>query len=207
MPGGCYFHHNDSFLMVRGRHLDLALMGAFEVSRDGDLANWVTSDPDAIPAVGGAMDLAAGAREVRILMEHTTKEGAPRIRDRCTYPLTAPGCVKRVYTNLAVLDIAPEGIVVREIAQGFDLASLQRVTEPMLTLANDWRILAVPAGISRVRSVAGDPEDRRADQAPAHDSRDEPRRQGAADRLTFRPPPSGRLGKHCYRCHCPSFPR
>jgi len=145
MPGGSFFHHNDAFLMIRGGHIDLALMGAFEVSERGDLANWTTNDPHAPPGVGGAMDLAAGAREVRILVEHTTKEGAPRLKKNCDYPLTAAQCVKRIYTNLAVIDVTADGMVVREIVDGLDLAGLQKVTEPKLTLANDWKKLSAPA--------------------------------------------------------------
>jgi len=144
VPGGVFFHHNDAFLMIRGGHLDLALLGAFEVAENGDLANWTTEDPDFPPGVGGAMDLAAGAREVRVLVEHTTKDGRPRIRKRCGYPLTAPHCVKRVYTNLAVLDITPDGVVVREMVDGLDLAGLQERTEARLRLANDWKRLEAP---------------------------------------------------------------
>ena len=145
LPGGSYFHHNDAFLMIRGGHIDVALMGALEVAANGDLANWITNDPHAPPGVGGAMDLAAGAKEVRILLEHTTKDGGPRIRKTCSYPLTAKACVKRIYTNLAVIDVAPDGLVVREIVEGLDLAGLQQVTEPKLTLANDWKKLTAPA--------------------------------------------------------------
>jgi 3-oxoadipate CoA-transferase beta subunit len=145
IAGGSFFHHNDAFLMIRGGHVDLSLMGAFEVSERGDLANWTTDDPGFPPGVGGAMDLAAGAREVRVLLEHTTKEGEPRLRHRCRYPLTAPHCVKRIYTNLAVVDVTPEGLVVREMVEGMSLAALQESTEPPLTLANDWRPLAAPA--------------------------------------------------------------
>jgi 3-oxoadipate CoA-transferase, beta subunit len=145
VPGGVYFHHNDAFLMIRGGHLDVALLGAFEVSEAGDLANWTTEDPNFAPGVGGAMDLAVGAREVRVLVEHTTKDGRPRIRKRCGYPLTAPRCVKRVYTNLAVLDVTREGMVVREMVEGLDLAGLQNRTEAPLRLANDWKRLEAPA--------------------------------------------------------------
>src|ERR1700689_835997 len=144
MPGGSYFHHNDAFLMIRGGHIDLAMMGAFEVSEAGDLANWTTNDPHAPPGVGGAMDLAAGAKEVRILVEHTTKEGAPRIKKNCNYPLTAGQCVSRIYTNLAVIDVTKDGLVVREMVEGLDLAGLQKLTEPKLTLANDWKKLSAP---------------------------------------------------------------
>ncbi|MGE5203798.1 MAG: 3-oxoacid CoA-transferase subunit B [Acidobacteriota bacterium] len=145
LAGGSFFHHNDAFLMIRGGHVDLSLMGAFEVSERGDLANWTTDDPGFPPGVGGAMDLAAGAREVRVLLEHTTKDGEPRLRHRCRYPLTAPQCVKRIYTNLAVVDVTPEGLVVREMVEGMSLSALQEATEPPLTLANDWRPLATPA--------------------------------------------------------------
>jgi 3-oxoadipate CoA-transferase, beta subunit len=145
LPGAAYCHHNDAFLMIRGGHLDLALLGAFEVSEAGDLANWTTDDPTFAPGVGGAMDLAVGAREIRVLMEHTTRDGKPRIRQRCFYPLTAPKCVKRIYTNLAVVDVAPEGLIVRELLEGMTLADLQAATEPTLRLANDWRPLAAPS--------------------------------------------------------------
>ena len=145
VPGGSFFHHNDAFLMIRGGHIDVALLGAFEVSADGDLANWTTEDPNFSPGVGGAMDLAVGAKEVRVLVEHTTKDGRSRIRRRCGYPLTAARCVKRVYTNLAVLDIAKEGVIVREIVEGLDLAGLQALTEAEVVLANDWQRLAAPA--------------------------------------------------------------
>ena len=144
VPGGSFFHHNAAFLMIRGGHLDVALLGAFEVAENRDLANWTTEDPSFSPGVGGAMDLAAGAKEVRVLVEHTTKDGKPRIRKRCGYPLTAPHCVKRVYTNLAVLDVTREGIVVREMVDGLDLAKLQGLTEPKLTLANDWKKIDAP---------------------------------------------------------------
>jgi len=145
LPGGSFFHHNDAFVMIRGGHIDVSLLGAFEVSRDGDLANWATNDPTFPPGVGGAMDLAAGAKEVRVLVEHTTKTGEPRIRNRCTYPLTAPHCVRRIYTNLAVIDVTTDGLVVREMIEGMSLDRLQAVTEPPLRLANDWQKLAPPA--------------------------------------------------------------
>ena len=145
LPGGSFFHHTDAFLMIRGGHVDLSLMGAFEVSAEGDLANWTTNDPHFPPGVGGAMDLAAGAREVRVLLEHTTKEGEPRLRRRCAYPLTAPRCVKRVYTNLAVLDVTAQGLSVCEMIEGMTLSDLQALTEPPVTLANGWRPLQAPA--------------------------------------------------------------
>ncbi len=145
VTGGSFFHHNDAFLMIRGGHLDVSLLGAFEVSEKGDLANWTTEDPDFPPGVGGAMDLAVGAREVRAILEHTTKDGRPRIRKSCGYPLTAAACVKRVYTNLAVIDVTPDGLVVREMIDGLDLAGLQDLTEAEIRLANDWRPLTAAA--------------------------------------------------------------
>ena len=143
-PGGAFFHHNDSFLMIRGGHIDLSIMGAYEVSAAGDLANWATNSDKLAPGVGGAMDLAAGAKEVRVLMEHNSKDGSPRLRKACSLPLTAARCVKRVYTNLAVLDVTRDGFVVRETVEGLDLGALQALTEPKLALANDWKKLTPP---------------------------------------------------------------
>ncbi|MEU8946533.1 3-oxoacid CoA-transferase subunit B [Streptomyces sp. NPDC048489] len=113
-PGAAYFHHADSFAMMRGGHLDICVLGAFQVSSAGDLANWHTGEPDAIPAVGGAMDLAIGARQVFVMMTLFTKSGVPKLVPRCTYPLTGLNCVDRVYTDLAVFDITPAGVTVRE---------------------------------------------------------------------------------------------
>ncbi|MFJ8006178.1 3-oxoacid CoA-transferase subunit B [Streptomyces fagopyri] len=113
-PGAAYFHHADSFAMMRGGHLDICVLGAFQVAGSGDLANWHTGAPDAIPAVGGAMDLAIGAKKVFVMMTLFTKDGAPKLVPRCTYPLTGLGCVDRVYTDLAVFDITPAGVTVRE---------------------------------------------------------------------------------------------
>jgi 3-oxoadipate CoA-transferase beta subunit len=143
LPGAAIVHHTDAFAMIRGGHIDLALLGAFQVSADGDLANWSTGENGSAPAVGGAMDLAAGAAAVWVLMEHTTKKGEPKIVRRCTYPLTAPRVVKRIYTNMAVLDVTPDGLVVREIAPGFDFPVLQKNTDADLTLANDWRSMDI----------------------------------------------------------------
>ncbi|TWG06398.1 3-oxoadipate CoA-transferase beta subunit [Streptomyces brevispora] len=114
LPGAAYFHHADSFAMMRGGHLDICVMGAFQVSAAGDLANWHTGAPDAIPAVGGAMDLAIGAKKVFVMMTLFTKTGAPKLVPECSYPLTGLGCVDRVYTDLAVFDITPQGVTVRE---------------------------------------------------------------------------------------------
>jgi 3-oxoadipate CoA-transferase beta subunit len=132
--GGSFMHHADSFSMIRGGHLDLCVLGAFEVAENGDIANWATSENDTAPAVGGAMDLAAGAKRLWAVMEHVTKDGRPRLVRRCSYPVTALGAVSRVYTNLAVLDVTPAGFVVREMVPGMTLAALQAVTEaPLLT--------------------------------------------------------------------------
>ena len=127
-PGGSFFHHADSFAMMRGGHLDICVLGAYQVSGRGDLANWHTGEPGAIPAVGGAMDLAVGARRTWVMMAHTTKAGVPKIVERCTYPITGLGCVSRVYTDLAVLDIGRDGVRVVEIVDGIDFAALQAAT-------------------------------------------------------------------------------
>ncbi len=128
LPGGVFFHHADSFAMMRGGHLDICVLGAFQVAANGDLANWHTGEPDAIPAVGGAMDLATGAKQTWVMMEHLTKAGEPKLVARCSYPLTGLGCVSRVYTDLAVLEIAPEGVRVRAMAEELDFAALQART-------------------------------------------------------------------------------
>lgn len=127
-PGGAYFHHADSFAMIRGGHIDLCVLGAFEVASNGDIANWTTSENDAAPAVGGAMDLAAGAKRVWVLMEHTTKDGQPKLVRKCSYPLTAPGVVRRIYTNLAVIDVTPDGFEVAAMAPGLGPDDLQART-------------------------------------------------------------------------------
>src|SRR6266404_1763370 len=115
LAGASFFHHADSFAMMRGGHLDCCVLGAFQVSIAGDLANWHTGTPDAIPAVGGAMDLAIGAKQVCVMMEHQTKSGESKIVPRCTYPLTGIACVHRIYTDLAVVDVTPKGLEVIEI--------------------------------------------------------------------------------------------
>jgi 3-oxoadipate CoA-transferase beta subunit len=128
LPGGCYFHHADSFAMMRSGHVDICVMGAFQVSAAGDLANWHSGAPDAIPAVGGAMDLAIGAKQVFVMMEHLTKDGKSKLVKRCTYPLTGIACVSRVYTDLAVIDITREGLRVVEMVEGLEMNELQRLT-------------------------------------------------------------------------------
>ncbi len=138
LTGGAYFHHADSFAMMRGGHLDICVLGAFQVSAQGDLANWHTGAPDAIPAVGGAMDLASGAKQVFVMMEHLTKSGESKVVAQCSYPLTGIGCVSRIYTDLAVIDITPQGLAVREIVDGLPFEELQKLTGVELT----WQPLA-----------------------------------------------------------------
>lgn len=128
LPGGCYFHHGDSFAMIRGGHIDICVLGAFQVAANGDLANWHTGDPDAIPAVGGAMDLAVGAKQIFVMMEHLTRSGESKIVPQCSYPLTGIGCVKRIYTDLAVIDVTEAGLLVREMVAGLSFAQLQALT-------------------------------------------------------------------------------
>ena len=135
LPGASFFHHADSFAMMRGGHLDFCVLGAFQVSATGDLANWHTGAPDAIPAVGGAMDLAIGAKKTYVMMEHTTKSGEPKVVERCTYPLTGIGCVTRIYTDLAVIDVTPRGLVVVESVEGLPFDTLQARTGAPLARA------------------------------------------------------------------------
>jgi len=132
--GGSFFHHADSFAMIRGGHLDLCVLGAFEVARNGDIANWATSVHDNAPAVGGAMDLAVGAARVWVVMEHLTREGRPRLVESCSYPLTALGVVQRIYTNLAVIDVTSRGFVLRETVPGLSLSDLQAMTDAPLLI-------------------------------------------------------------------------
>ena len=130
--GGSYVHHADSFAIARGGHLHLSVLGAFEVSETGDIANWAHAANETTKQIGGAMDLAVGARRLWVIMEHTTKAGAPRLKRRCDYPLTAKGTVRRVYTNLAVLDVTPGGFAVREMIAGLSLEELQARTDAPL---------------------------------------------------------------------------
>jgi 3-oxoadipate CoA-transferase, beta subunit len=135
LKGGCFFHHADSFAMMRGGHVDICVMGAFQVSTRGDLANWHTGAPGAIPAVGGAMDLALGAKQVFVMMELLTKEGKSKLVEQCSYPLTGIACVNRIYTDLAVVDFTPQGAVVREMVEGLSFDELKRLTGVPLTLS------------------------------------------------------------------------
>ncbi|MBD8164619.1 3-oxoacid CoA-transferase subunit B [Erwinia persicina] len=133
LPGGCFFHHADSFAMIRGGHLDICVLGAYQVSAGGDLANWSTGKAEAIPAVGGAMDLAIGARQVIVMTEHLTKSGVCKIVRQCSYPLTGVACIRRIYSDMAVMDITPAGLVVRELHCGITPEQIQAVTPAELT--------------------------------------------------------------------------
>lgn len=128
LPGACYFHHADSFSMIRGGHIDVCVLGTMQVAANGDIANWSTGAPDAIPAVGGAMDLVQGVKNIFVITQHTTKSGDPKLVERCSYPLTGCGVVSRVYTNLAVVDITPEGFRVAELAPGVRFAEVEEKT-------------------------------------------------------------------------------
>ena len=128
LTGGVFFHHADSFGMMRGGHVDICVLGAFQVSVAGDLANWHTGAADAIPAVGGAMDLAVGAKQVFVMMEHRTKSGQSKIVEHCSYPLTGVACVHRIYTDLAVIDVTPQGLHVRDIVAGLSIDELIKLT-------------------------------------------------------------------------------
>lgn len=131
-PGGSYVHHADSFAMIRGGHIDLCVLGGFEVAENGDLANWATSENDTAPAVGGAMDLGAGAKRLWVIMDHTTKDGRPKLVPECGYPLTALRAVTRVYTNLGVFDVTPRGFVVVDLAPGVSLEQAQAASAATL---------------------------------------------------------------------------
>ena len=146
-PGGCFFHHADSFAMMRGGHLDICVLGGFQVSVTGDLANWHTGEPGAIPAVGGAMDLAIGAKQVFVMMEHLTRQGASKLVERCTYPLTGIGCVDRVYTDLAVLEVTPSGLAVIDVVDGLTMTELVRLRGgPLRTCRPDEAVGARAVG-------------------------------------------------------------
>jgi 3-oxoacid CoA-transferase B subunit len=153
-PGGSYvtlregaslFTSTDAFAMMRGGHLDLTLLGGYQVSASGDLANWDTIGSDRAPLIGGAMDLAVGAKQVWVIMDHTTKEGEPRLVQTCTYPLTATGTVTRVYTNMAVVEVTSAGFIAKEIVEGASLADLQAVTGAVIAASPTCRVLTAPA--------------------------------------------------------------
>ena len=128
ISGASYFHHADSFTMIRGGHIDVCVLGAMQVSREGDLANWSTGAKNAIPAVGGAMDLVAGVKRIFVITQHVTKKGLPKIVDKCTFPLTGKQVVETIYTDLAILDVKKEGLFVRKMAPGVDFEYLQKQT-------------------------------------------------------------------------------
>jgi 3-oxoadipate CoA-transferase beta subunit len=134
IKGACFFHHADSFAMIRGGHIDICVLGAFQVSETGDLANWSTGEPNAIPAVGGAMDLVAGVKTIYIITQHITKKGEPKIVKKCKYPLTGKGVVSRIYSDWAVIDVTDKGLFVRELAPGVDIDFLRNNTEAELHL-------------------------------------------------------------------------
>ena len=128
LPGAAYFHHADSFAMIRGGHLDVCVLGTMQVAANGDIANWSTGAPDAIPAVGGAMDLVQGVETIYVITKHTTRQGQPKLVERCSYPLTGSGVVSRIYTDLAVVDVTPEGFRVAELAPGVDFDEVRAKT-------------------------------------------------------------------------------
>ncbi|MDP2952811.1 MAG: 3-oxoacid CoA-transferase subunit B [Chloroflexota bacterium] len=134
LPGACFFHHADSFAMIRGGHLDVAVLGGLQVSEKGDLANWMVPERG-VGSIGGAMDLAYGAKRLIVAMEHTTREGRPRLVRACTYPLTGKGVVKLVVTNVAVIEVASQGLLLREVAPGVSPNEVQSLTEPRLIIS------------------------------------------------------------------------
>jgi 3-oxoadipate CoA-transferase, beta subunit len=141
LPGGAYVHHTDAFVMMRGGHIDITVLDAFQVSATGDLANWATDEASMPPAVGGAMDLAVGARRVLVMTTHTTRDGRPKLLAECSYPLTAAAVVDRVYTDMAVIDVTPDGFVVRELVAGTTPDDLRAVTAAPLHFAADLAVL------------------------------------------------------------------
>ncbi len=145
--GGTVIDSAGAFAMIRGGHIDVTLLGGFEVAANGDLANWDAQVPNKGQLVGGAMDLAFGAKAVRVMMQHNTKSGGPRLLKKCSLPLTAPGCVTRIYTDLAVVDVTAQGFVVQEILTGMSKDELQAKTEAPLKYSNDLKALEAPSGL------------------------------------------------------------
>ena len=143
-PGASFFHHADSFAMIRGGHIDVCILGAMQVAQNGDLANWSTGASGAVPAVGGAMDLVAGARQVLVITDHITSGGQPKLFERCAFPLTGKGVVKRVYTNLAVIDITVDGFLLREFAAGVSIEQIQELTAAPLAVHEQCSVIAAP---------------------------------------------------------------
>ena len=144
IPGAAYFHHGDSFAMIRGGHIDVCVLGAMQVAENGDLANWSTGANDAAPAVGGAMDLVAGVKTIYVITQHTTKEGEPKIVRECSYPLTGKAVVDRIYTDLAVIDVTADGLAVRELAPGVSFEYVQERT---------GAVLIAPPALAKKRGV------------------------------------------------------
>jgi 3-oxoadipate CoA-transferase beta subunit len=144
LPGGSYFNHTDSFAMIRGGHIDICVLGAYQVAENGDLANWATLDTTKPPGVGGAMDLAVGAKKIYIMMDHLTKDGQPKLMTSCTYPHTGHGVVRTIFTDLAVIDVIDKGFVVRELARDMSLEDLRSKTDASLILAKNWSVLNPP---------------------------------------------------------------
>lgn len=144
VPGGSYFHHADSFAMIRGHHIDICALGAFQVAANGDLANWNLGDGVRIPTVGGAMDLAAGAKRLFVLTDHCARDGTPKIVEECSLPLTGVGCVERIYTDLAVIDVTAQGLDVLEHVDGLSGEELQARTGAPLKFSDNWRPLEAP---------------------------------------------------------------
>jgi 3-oxoadipate CoA-transferase beta subunit len=140
IPGAAYFHHADSFTMIRGGHIDVCVLGTMQVSKDGDLANWSTGAKNAIPAVGGAMDLVAGVKRIFVITQHVTKHGEPKIVEKCTFPLTGKKVVERIYTDLAILDVKEDGLFIREMAPNVDFDYLQKLTGTRLNQYSETKI-------------------------------------------------------------------
>ena len=132
IPGAAYFHHADSFAMIRGHHIDICVLGAMQVAQNGDLANWSPGAADAIPAVGGAMDLVAGVKTIYVITQHNTRDGSPKLLKKCSFPLTGQAVVSRIYTDLAVINITPQGFEVIELAPGLDFDTVQQRTDAIL---------------------------------------------------------------------------
>lgn len=143
IPGASFFDHPTSFAMIRGGHIDFCVLGALQVDANGDLANWRTPG-EKVPGVGGAMDLAFGVKNIFVTMTHVAKDGSPKILNKCSLPLTAPRCVKRIYTDMALIDVTPDGLVLREVAPGLTPEQVQAKTEPKLKVAADCREMAIP---------------------------------------------------------------
>ncbi len=140
IPGASYFHHADSFAMIRGQHIDICVLGAMQVSQTGDLANWSTGAADAIPSVGGAMDLVAGVQTIYVITQHTTRQGEAKLVEHCSYPLTGQAVVDRIYTDLAVIDVTPNGFEVIELAPGIDFDVVCEKTAAKITLSEKFNV-------------------------------------------------------------------